>query len=155
MRAAGMVFRAQLRRQWRSWLGLCLLIAVISGVVLATATAGRRTDSAFPRFLARHGYGTIVYSAGPLQRLGRLPEVAQVTPVLLPFYGHLRCSCRHPIDESGFTLREVPPGDLRRVVKLVSGGCRTSQLLGRSSRRSPWPGITAWRPAGPSGVPSP
>ena len=146
MRAAGMVFRAQLRRQWRSWLGLCLLIAVISGVVLATATAGRRTDSAFPRFLARHGYGTIVYSAGPLQRLGRLPEVVQVTPVLLPFYGHLRCSCRHPIDESGFTLREVPPGDLRRVVKLVSGGCRTSQLLGRSSRRSPWPGITACVP---------
>jgi hypothetical protein len=44
---------------------LSLLIAVASGFVLAAAAAGRRTDSAFPRYVASHGYDAIVYSVHP------------------------------------------------------------------------------------------
>ena len=121
MRAVWLVFAAKLRRHWRSWLLLSLLIAIASGFVLAATAAGRRTDSAFPRYVASHGYDAIVYSAQPLPRLAKLPEVAQVTPVRMPFYGHPRCSCRRQIDESAFAVREVPPAGLRRVAKLVAG----------------------------------
>ena len=72
---------------------LSLLIAVAGGFVLAGTAAGDRTDSAFPRYVASHGYDAIVYSAQPLPKLARLPEVAQVTPAQLPFYGQPRCSC--------------------------------------------------------------
>ncbi len=121
MRAVRLVFVAKLRRHWRSWLLLSLLIAVAGGVVLAAAAAGRRTDSAFPRYVASHGYDAIVYSVRPLPRLARLPEVAQVTPVRMPFYGQPRCSCQRRINMSAFSVREVPPAGLRRVAKLVVG----------------------------------
>jgi ABC-type lipoprotein release transport system permease subunit len=121
VRAVWLVFVAKLRRHWRSWLLLSLLIAVASGVVLAAAAAGRRTDSAFPRYVASHGYDAIVYSVRPLPRLARLPEVAQVTPVRMPFYGQPRCSCQRRINMSAFSVREVPPAGLRRVAKLVAG----------------------------------
>jgi FtsX-like permease family len=121
MRAVRLVFAAKLRRHWRSWLLLSLLIAVASGVVLAATAAGRRTDSAFPRYVASHGYDAIVYTIRPLPRLARLPEVAQVTPVRMPFYGHPRCSCPRRINEGAFSIREVPPAGLRRVAKLVAG----------------------------------
>jgi hypothetical protein len=65
MGAVWLVFAAKLRRHWRSWLVLSLLIAVASGFVLAAAAAGRRTDSAFPRYVASHGYDAIVYSVHP------------------------------------------------------------------------------------------
>ena len=121
MRAVWLVFAVKLRCHWRSWLLLSLLIAVASGFVLAAAAAARRTDSAFPRYLASHGYDAIVYSIGPLPRLSRLPEVAQVTPIRMPLNGRPRCSCQRRISWRDFTIREVPPAGLRRVVKLVAG----------------------------------
>ena len=65
MRAVWMVLVAGFRRQWRSWLLLGALVAVASGFVLASAAAGRRTDSAFPRYIASHGYGAIVNTVQP------------------------------------------------------------------------------------------
>lgn len=121
MRAIGLVLGAKFRHHWRSWLALSLVITLVSGVVLAAAAAGRRTDSAFSRFVSSHGYDVIVYSGRPLPQLARWPEVAQVTPDPMPFYGHLRCGCPRRIDENDFTLREVPPAGLGRVVKLVAG----------------------------------
>jgi hypothetical protein len=121
MRAAGLVFGARFRRHWASWLALSLLIALVSGVVVAAAAAGRRTDSAFPRFVSRHGFDAIVYGGPPASRLAQLPEVAQVVPGPIPFYGHLRCTCGHQINEGDFALREVPAASLGRVVKLVAG----------------------------------
>ena len=50
--AVRLVFGAELRRRWRSWLILVVLIAVVAGLVLAAAAAGRRTATAFPRFVA-------------------------------------------------------------------------------------------------------
>ncbi len=121
MGAVWLVLAAKLRRHWRSWLLLSLLIAVASGVVLAATAAGRRTDSAFPRYVTSHGYDAIVYTIRPLPGLARLPEVAQVTPVRMPFYGHPRCSCSRRINEGAFSIREVPSAGLRRVAKLVAG----------------------------------
>ena len=68
MRAVWLVLMAGFRRQWRSWLLLTLLIAVASGFVLAATAAGGRTDSAFPRYVASHGYDVIVYRVQPLLR---------------------------------------------------------------------------------------
>jgi len=65
MRAVRVVLVAGFRRQWRSWLLLSLLIAVASGFVLASTAAGRRTDAAFPRYMASHGYDAIVYTVQP------------------------------------------------------------------------------------------
>jgi hypothetical protein len=37
-----------------------VLITIVGGFVLAATAAGRRTDSAFPRYVASHGYDAIV-----------------------------------------------------------------------------------------------
>jgi hypothetical protein len=119
MRAVWLVLVAGFRRQWRSWLLLALLVAVASGFVLASTAAGRRTDAAFPRYVASHGYDGIVYTVKPLPK--GLPEVAQVTPVQMPFYDQPLCSCHRQIYTGSFSVREVPPASLGRVAKLVAG----------------------------------
>jgi hypothetical protein len=119
--AVCLVFRAKLRRHWRSWLLLSLLIAVFASFVLAATAAARRTDSAFPRYVASHGYDAIVYSTQPLPELAQLPEVAQVIPAQLPFYGQPRCSCGRQINTAIFAVRELTTAGLQRVAKLVAG----------------------------------
>ena len=120
MRAVWVVLVAGFRRQWRSWLLLSLLIAVASGFVLASTAAGRRTDSAFPRYVASHGYDAIVYTVQPLPKLPQ-DVVAQVVPVQMPFYGPPGCSCHRTINNGAFSVREIPPASLGRVAKLVAG----------------------------------
>ena len=122
MRAVVMVLRGRFRQHRKSWLALSLLIAVAGGFVMTAAAAGHRTAAAFPEFAARHGYDVIVYSGQPLPQMTRLPYVASVTPVLVPISGALGCaSCRKPIDASNFLVNEVPPGQLPRMVTLLSG----------------------------------
>jgi FtsX-like permease family len=122
MRAAVMVLRARLRQFWKSWLALSLLVAVVSGLVLAAASSGRRTAAAFPGFVARHGYDALVYGAPRLSRVTSVPQVAQVTPALLPFAAIPSCpSCRRPIDYGAFGIFEVAPSSLPRMVQLLSG----------------------------------
>ena len=115
MRAVVMVFRGRFRQHWKSWLALSMLVAVGGGFVLSAAATGRRTAAAFPGFVARHGYDIVVYSLHPLPQLAGLPDVASVTPVLVPISGSPRCaSCRKPIDASNFLVSEAqllaPPG---------------------------------------------
>ena len=144
MRAVVMVAPGRFRRHWKSWLALSVLVAVAGGFVLATAAAGRRTAAAFPDFVARHGYDVVVYSGQPLPDLARLPHVASVTPVLAPYSGTPACaSCRHPIDDSSFLINEVPPGQLQRMVTLLSGRMPDQSDPARSSRPSPSPWTTA------------
>ncbi|HEY2287709.1 MAG TPA: ABC transporter permease [Streptosporangiaceae bacterium] len=119
MRAVWLVLVAGFRRQWRSWVLLGLLVAVASGFVLASTAAGRRTDAAFPRYVASHGYDAIVYTVQP--KLGHQPEVAQLTPVRMPFYDQPLCTCHRQIYTGSFSVREVPPASLSRVAKLVAG----------------------------------
>jgi hypothetical protein len=99
---------------------LTLLVTIGTGLALAAVTAGRRADSAFPRFIAAHGFDAIVYASSPLP-LSRLPEVAQAVEMQGPFLGQPWCSCGQVIDESSLAVRELPPSALPRVVKLVAG----------------------------------
>ena len=122
MRAVIMVLRVRSRQYWKSWLALSLLVAVAGGFVLTTASAGHRTADAFPGFVARHGYDVIVYSGRPLPQLTRLPDVSSVTPVPVTYSAGVGCaSCRKPIDTENFLVNEVPPGQLTRMVTLLSG----------------------------------
>jgi ABC-type lipoprotein release transport system permease subunit len=122
VQAVVMVLRGRFRQHWKSWLALSVLVAVAGGFVMTAAAAGRRTAAAFPEFAARHGYDVIVYSGQPLPQLTRLPDVASVTPVLVPISRALRCaSCRKPIDTENFLINEVPPRQLPRMVMLLSG----------------------------------
>ncbi len=116
-----MLLHAELRRHWKSWLALAALVTLVGGFVMASAATGRRTAAAFPDFVARHGYDVVVYSGHPLPSLARIPQVAMVTPAPGPL-NLPRCnSCRKPIDTGAFGVFEVPPGDLSRMVKLLSG----------------------------------
>jgi len=52
-----LLLRPELRHRWRSWL-LLFIIALVSGLVLTAAAAGRRTASAFPQFGSRRPTGS-------------------------------------------------------------------------------------------------
>ena len=121
MGAVRLVFGTEFRRRWRSWLILVVLIAVVAGLVLAAAAAGRRTATAFPRFVAAHGYDAYIYNNTPVPELARLPEVASVTTVGLPASGQPTCACTYLINSSDFYINELSPMALNRVVKLVAG----------------------------------
>jgi ABC-type lipoprotein release transport system permease subunit len=116
-----LMLQAGARQRWRSWLALTLLTAIVVGLVLAGAATARRTATAFPRFEAAHGYDAFFYSAGALPRVASLPGVASATRVRVPGSGAPVCAACRPIDVNGFSLDEVPPTGLARMVKLVSG----------------------------------
>jgi ABC-type lipoprotein release transport system permease subunit len=116
-----LLLRAQLRHRWRSWLLLSLLIALVSGVVLATASAGSRTARAFPGYDAAHGYDAFFYSERPLPRVAELPEVRSAAAVGIPLGGQPTCDCSRPINSQEFGIFEVAPPDLPRLAKLVAG----------------------------------
>jgi hypothetical protein len=100
---------------------LALLVALVSGLVLAGVAAGRRTATAFPRYEAAHGYDAFVYSERPMPKLATLPDVTSAIPSPAPGGGIVHCACTRPIDESEFSLFELAPKELPHVVKLVAG----------------------------------
>jgi ABC-type lipoprotein release transport system permease subunit len=115
-----MVFWSEARyRRW-SWLALALLVALVSGVAMAAAAAGRRTSSAFPRFTAVYGYDTVAYAFKPLPGLPRLPEVASSTEANFAAGGTPRCACA-PINPDDFDVSVGLPSDGNRFYKLLSG----------------------------------
>ena len=122
MRAVVLMLRGRLRQYWKSWLALSLLVAVAGGFVLTALVAAHRTATALPGFVARHGDNVVAYSPRPLPQLARLPDVASVTQVIAPYAARPVCpSCRKPIDAENFLVNEVPPGQLPRLVSLLSG----------------------------------
>jgi hypothetical protein len=120
VRAVVMILAARSRRHLRGWLVLTLLVAIGTGLVLAAVTAGRRADSAFPRFVASHGYDAIVYAGQPLP-LTSLPSVASAVETRALFTGQPSCSCGREISSADIAVRDVAAADLPRVVKLVAG----------------------------------
>lgn len=116
-----MVLCLRFRQDWKSWLALAALVALVGGLVMAAAATGRRTAAAFPGFVARHGYDAVVYSGHPLPSLAGIPQVAYTTPSPGPINIARCASCRKPIDAGAFGTFEVPPRDLPRMVKLLSG----------------------------------
>ncbi|HLI56598.1 MAG TPA: hypothetical protein VKY26_06120, partial [Actinomycetota bacterium] len=121
MGAVWMVARSELRRYWRAWLALTLLIMAVGGLVLGTAAAGWRTADAFPGYLRRYGFDLFTYASQPLDGLAALPEVQSVITMTSPSTGTPRCECRGGLTENNFGLMEVAQPDLPRVAKLVSG----------------------------------
>ncbi|MBV8981736.1 MAG: ABC transporter permease [Acidimicrobiia bacterium] len=59
MTAALLRARAELRARRRSWVALAALIGLGAAAVLAAIAAGRRTDTAYPRFVADHRAGDV------------------------------------------------------------------------------------------------
>ena len=90
MRAIQLVFRAELRRRWRSWVALALLVTITGGGVMAAVAAGRRTSSAFPSFNDRYGYDAVIYSYRAVPGIASLPEVESY--VHLPVYSFVGMS---------------------------------------------------------------
>jgi ABC-type lipoprotein release transport system permease subunit len=119
--AVWFVVRAELRHRWKSWLSLAVLVAVVGALVLATAAAGRRTASAFPRFAAQYGFNSFVYAAEPIPKLRKLPEVASALRMTTPDSGTPVCACRPGLTENNFGVFEVPAPSLPHFAKLVSG----------------------------------
>ena len=117
----GLMLRAGLRHRWRSWLALSLLAAVVIGMVLAGVQTARRTNTAFPRFVAAHGYDSFFYSPVPVSNLDVVAPLATTTPITLAGGGTPTCRGCRPLDNNNFSIQEVPPRQLAHVVKLVSG----------------------------------
>ncbi len=115
-----MVFGAQLRHRWRSWLAIAILISLVGGVVMAAVAAGRRTESAFPTFVAAKGFDAEVYSIQPLPQISRLPGVIAVTEAFGPDNGQPTCACTHPLNPSYFGLVALPT-TTKPDFNLVSG----------------------------------
>ena len=87
---------------------------------MAAAAAGRRTESAFPSFVAAHGFDAEIYSLQPAPVISRLPGVSAVTEAFGPDNGQPTCSCTHPLNPSYFGVLVVPAKG-RQAYKLVSG----------------------------------
>ena len=121
MGAVGLVFRTELRRRWRSWMAVAVLISLAGGLVMAAVAAGRRTESAFPRFVAAHGFDAVVYATKPVPKVVTLPGVSSVTELVIADTGQPTCKCTHQISSSAaFAVEVVPPKD-RSPFALISG----------------------------------
>ncbi|MGD0312906.1 MAG: ABC transporter permease [Acidimicrobiales bacterium] len=120
MEAVAFAFRAESRTRWRSWLAIALLIGLVGGLALAATAAGRRTNSAYPQFVATYGYDATVYSTRSLPQLDKLPTVSSATALVSPFSGQPTCDCSQPINDSNFSIYVEPPGG-KPLWKLLSG----------------------------------
>jgi hypothetical protein len=118
--AFGLLFRAEARRRWRSWLALAVLVALVGGLVLAATAAGRRTASAFPHFVTAYGFDAAVYNVQPLAKVSKFPGVASAENLVGLDTGQPTCACTHPINPTDFGVVLAPPKG-RPVFKLVSG----------------------------------
>lgn len=64
MRGTWWIFDATRRRRWAAWLSLALLISLVGGAVLASVTAARATQRAFPDFVKRYGATAGIFEVG-------------------------------------------------------------------------------------------
>ena len=85
MNAGWMFLRTELRKRWRSWLALALIVGAFAGAVEAAAAGARRTDAAYPALLtwsrapdllAASAVGPSVFGHIPQSALVGLPQVA-------------------------------------------------------------------------------
>ena len=131
-----MLFRAEARQRWRSWLLLGVLVALTTGLVLAGVSAGRRTAAAFPQFMATHGYDAVAYSSKPLPKIARLHEVTSVTALSAPATAPPSCACTHTIGQEEFNLYVAPTKACPTSSIWWRAGCRIHRIPTRSWRRS-------------------
>jgi FtsX-like permease family/MacB-like periplasmic core domain len=89
MRAVLRLAGHELRARWLSWVALALLVGLAGGVVLTAAAGARRTDSAYPRYLAAYQASDVLVAPaeGGIpglfgDALARLPDVAAIAPIV-------------------------------------------------------------------------
>ena len=117
-----MLLHTGARQRWRSWLALTLLTALVVGFVLAGAQTARRTATAWPRFEAVHGFDTFAYAPSQIRDPAALPGVATAVSIRSPAAGPPTCaSCTGQINGNYFSIQQVAPAQLTRLVKLVRG----------------------------------
>jgi len=120
MRSVQLVYRAEVRRTWRSWLAVVVLVALAGGSVLAAVIAGQRTRSAFSSFVDGYGYDAVVVSLRPEPRLASLPEVASLDEV--PAYINSTVAIGDKVLPSSYTsFFGLPASSSPPVDKLLAG----------------------------------
>ena len=121
MGAVAFTFRAELRSRWKSWLLIAVLVTLVGGFVLAATSAGRRTDAAFPDFVAAHGFDATIYTGADTQvpKHSLIPEVTAYTRVLGIDSGQPACVCTRPLNPTQFSI--IAPSGGPRIWNLVSG----------------------------------
>ena len=79
----GFRFPQELRRRWRTYLALVVLLGLVGGVALGSIAAARTTQSSFPAFLKTTNPSDLDIDNGPydpalLRRVAKLPGVTSV-----------------------------------------------------------------------------
>jgi hypothetical protein len=120
MQGVQLIYRAELRRRWRSWIALALLVALAGSIVLASVAAGRRTSSAFPSFRTRYGYDALIYSYQPVARVASLPEVESYVHLVAYAYGNLSFHGA-VVPSSDTEIFGLPAASSPPVTKLLAG----------------------------------
>ena len=74
---------ARLRRNWRTWASLALIVALAGGIALGFVVGGRRTDTAYASFASAHREADIlVFGDGSRRSLVYFSRVAKLPGVL-------------------------------------------------------------------------
>src|SRR4029078_4940063 len=89
VKAVGLRLRVEARAHWRAWLGIALLVGVVSGATIAAFAGARRTQTAYDRFLrGTHAFGVLLSNGSKpetfnrqfdFDEIARLPEVVDST----------------------------------------------------------------------------
>jgi ABC-type lipoprotein release transport system permease subunit len=102
-------FRGDVRRRWRAWLGVVVLVGLFGGIVTAAAAGARRTDDAYARFVAaNHGAQYLIDDFVPNPEaavlhpatVAALPAVAEADSFRV--FG--------PVNDVGYNLVASPDG---------------------------------------------
>jgi ABC-type lipoprotein release transport system permease subunit len=119
VKAVAYRLRCVLRARWRATLGMTLIVAAVSGVVLAFAAGAQRTSSAPDRFVAAHGPapdGEIQQERGQPRtaEIAALPESASVVGATFVFGGLKRSGGSEDVD--GLVFSGTPSAIGQRLV---------------------------------------
>ena len=121
MRSIGMLFRAEWRRRWASWIALAFLVSMIGGTVLAGVSAAGRTSSAFPRYLDKYGYDAGVFGVVPFPKdFAHTPHVQAVAVSTYYLNGNVTAD-GHFVPGSYVNVLSLPAPHLNSTLKLLSG----------------------------------
>ena len=113
MNAVWLRLRVEARAHWRSWLGVALLVGVVSGATIAVFAGARRTETAYDRFLrGTHAFDVLVSNGSKpesfnrqfdFDEIARLPEVVDATQMSY-YFGEGKTAAGRPITEGDLTL---------------------------------------------------